>query len=479
MSIDASACDPASLHPVSDPVAAASEQSGGVTPTVTDASAKPGKSPYRGGAYRADRRRSHHHDAHASQEEETAPETPSAQRHALSHLICRSAPELITTQDALLALLGRLRQAGSFAYDSEFIGEATYTPKLCLVQIATAREVALIDPLSPEIDLAPFWSLLAEESVEKVVHAGQQDIEPVVRYTNDRARSIFDTQLAAGFLAMTYPVALSKLALEVLGARLGKSMTFTQWDARPLTSTQLKYAADDVRYLPALRKVLGDKLAAAGHEARARAEFDALCEPDQYRFDPNTYIHRVRGSGSLTPNQLRILRELVIWRDAAAREADVPPRAYLKDEILVDMSKSPVKTKDKLAKVRGLPRPVEKDHGDAIIAAVLRGQAAPPVPGVETDKLDEPTPTLKFKVDSLWTAAQAICHAQGIDPMLGTSRQEIGKLIYPLATNKQPSPDLRILQGWRKDLIGDPLIQMFQSTLSLNLTWKDGLPRTT
>lgn len=430
---------------------------------------------YRPSPYRSSKRRNNHQEAHAEEQ----PTNELSGHHSSHPLIFRGPPTLITTNADLLVLLNRLREVGSFAYDSEFIGEATYTPKLCLVQIATHQEVALVDPLAQGLDLSPFWKILCDESVEKIVHAGQQDIEPVVRITHDRPRNIFDTQIAAGFVGMTYPVALSKLVAELIGAKLGKSMTFTQWDARPLSSTQLKYAADDVRYLPALRDLLGTKLASApsgGHLDRAHAEFEALCEPTQYIFNPDTYIHRVRGSGSLTPSQMRVLRELVIWRDAAARVADVPARAYLKDEILIDLSRSPVKTADKLAKVRGLPRPIEHEQGQALIAATLRGLSAPPVPGLIEDKSDEPTPTLKFKADALWSAAQALCHGYGIDPQLVTSRQEIGRLTYAVLARKPVPADVDLTKGWRHELLGKKLLALLTDGGTVTMPWKNSAP---
>lgn len=432
------------------------------------------KTPHPGGYNRSAKRQAHHADAHA-EDTADAPSTHTAPT-ALQPLISRAPGQLITRQRDLDDLLARLLHAGSFAYDSEFIGEASYAPKLCLIQIATTTEIALVDPLA-DLRLDDFWKLLADPAVEKIVHAGQQDIEPVVRFTGRTAARIFDTQIAAGFAGLPYPVALSKLVLEMVGAKLGKTMTFTQWDARPLSHTQLRYAADDVRYLPALRHELGARVEARRHSARAAAEFDALCEPTQYRFDPDRYIHRVRGSGSLTPAQLRILRELVIWRDDAARRADVPARAYLKDEVLIDLCRSPAKTRDKLAKVRNLPRPVEVHEGDAIIAATMRGLAAPPLTGLPDDRDLEPSPTWKFQADALWSACQAHCHAHGIDPQLVTSRQEIGRLAYALAAGKPVPHDVSLLTGWRKDFIGDLLHAMLGPGGELRIRWQNGLPQ--
>src|SRR3954462_5024037 len=121
---------------------------------------------------------------HRARSHETAhEEPPPADSKIPEHpLIPRGAADLIVTQPKLVELIEHLREAGSFAYDSEFIGELTYHPKLCLVQVASAKRVSLIDPLAEEIDLTLFWELIADGSIEKIVHAGAQDVEPVVRH---------------------------------------------------------------------------------------------------------------------------------------------------------------------------------------------------------------------------------------------------------------------------------------------------------
>ena len=121
---------------------------------------------------------------------------------------------------------------------------------------------------------------------------------------------------------------------------------------------QLRYAADDVRYLLVVRDEMAKRLDALGHTAWARQECDAMCEPSQYGFHPDTYFLRIRGAVSLSPRNQAVLRELTIWRDARAREHNVPARAFLKDEVLFDLARTPLKSIEKLSGVRGLPRPV-------------------------------------------------------------------------------------------------------------------------
>ncbi|HEV2296218.1 MAG TPA: ribonuclease D [Tepidisphaeraceae bacterium] len=413
--------------------------------------------------------RAQSHDAgHATEGDH--PDDESGRAH--HDLAPRGPASLVNTQEGLSELVSHLRQAGRFGYDSEFIGELTYTPKLCVIQVASAARVALIDPLVPGLELREFWELVADTAVEKIVHAGQQDIEPVFRNIGKPAANIFDTQIATGFIGMAYPVALGKLVQELVGVRLGKALTFSHWDQRPLSPMQLRYAADDVRYLPALRQEIGKRLEQTGHAAWAKAESEALCEPSQYLFNPKTYYQRVRGATSLPPQGLAVLRELTIWRDQIARKHDVPPRAYLKDEILLDLSRTPIKSVDRLGKVRGLPRPVEHESGADLVAATLRGLATP-TKDLPASRTFEPSPVERFRVDALWAAAQVLCSGRSIDAALVTSRNEIGEF-YRAVTSGEDLKSLNLSQGWRREALGEPLAKLMCGETRLGMRWADG-----
>jgi ribonuclease D len=387
-------------------------------------------------------------------------------------LVTHAEPEFVDTQNALVNLLDHLRSAGRFAYDSEFIGELTYIPKLCLIQVASTERIGLIDPLAG-LDLAPFWDLLCDPSVEKIVHAGQQDIEPIHRNHGRIAANLFDTQISAGFAGLAYPTALSKLVYELVGAKLGKGLTFTHWDQRPLSPMQLRYAADDVRYLIAVRDILGQKLEALGHREWAHLECQALCNPVQYGFNPKTHYLRVRGGNSLPPRQQAVLQQLTIWRDGCARAHNVPARTFLKDEILVDLACSPVKSIDKLDRVRGLPRPVEQAHGDEIVTATAKGLATP-VGDLPVNREVELSPQQRFRADALHAAFVCLCAGQSIDPGLVASRQEVGDLFRAVTSGEQVE-DHSLMTGWRKEAAGRAMIDLLNGKLALQLEWDGGL----
>jgi ribonuclease D len=390
-----------------------------------------------------------HQSAHA---EETGEET-----QTIDHpLIPRGKADVVVTSDAVRHLCDTLRAAGTFAYDSEFIGEQSYLPKLCLIQVASAAHVTIIDPLAG-LDLSPFWQLICDASVEKIVHAGQQDVEPVFRLVGTPPANIFDTQIAAGFIGLPYPLSLLRLVHELVGVRLGKGLTFTSWDQRPLSSQQLRYAADDVRYLPAARAELRRRLEAAGHAAWAAEECGHLCRGGQSRFDPQESFLKIRGAVGMEARNLAVLRELAIWRDAAARKADVPPRTFLRDEVMLSLAKSPATSAERLSRVRGLPRPVESEYGEQIVAATQKALSLPHDQCPQASQY-EPTPREKFQCDALWAAAQHACFGKQIDPNLVASRQDITDLRRAVLAGAELI-EHRLMQGWRKAAVGENLTQ--------------------
>jgi ribonuclease D len=167
------------------------------------------------------------------------------------------------------------------------------------------------------------------------------------------------------------------------------------------------------------------------------------------------------------------LRELVIWRNEAAREADLPPRAYLRDEVLISLAREPVKSADRLGRVRGLPRPVESRWSGRIVAATLKG-LADAGQTVEPRGI-EPTPRQRFAADALWAAAQAISAARQIDPALVFSRQDIAGFYHAVTEPNQAEVEKsRIMRGWRRAAVGDALVGLITGQKQFTLSWRDG-----
>jgi len=383
-------------------------------------------------------------------------------------------PDIVESGADLADLVAHLRLDGSFAYDSEFISESSYFPKLCLVQVASHRRIALIDPLAG-LDLTPFWELLADPAVQKIVHAGAQDIEPVVRHLDRPAANVFDTQIAAGFAGLPYPISLKKLVSELTDSRLGRDLGFSNWDQRPLSSSQLRYAADDVRYLPAAADELLRRLDILGRRDAAAQECAAACAPDLFRFNPEAQFLRVRGTDALSPRSLGVLRELAVWRDGAARRADLPPRAFLKDEVLVGLAVDPATSVHKLSAIRGLPKAIQHSDGAAIVKATQHALSLPPV-GLPGAAEPEPGPAEKFRADAFFAAVQGICSGLSLDPGMVANRKQVGKF-YRYCADGGIGEQPMLLRGWRGRLVGDPAAGFLRGETRIEMRWEEGALR--
>jgi len=173
------------------------------------------------------------------------------------------AIEVIDTQAALAAFCDDIKGCEWLALDTEFIREKTYYPKLCLIQLGVPDRCACIDPLALD-SREPLYELLFDTATTKVLHACSQDQEIFVHLTGRVPTPIFDTQLAAPLLGLAEQIGYGNFIKELLGVTLDKAHTRTDWSQRPLSSEQIEYAADDVRYLAEVFPMVTQRLAEQG-----------------------------------------------------------------------------------------------------------------------------------------------------------------------------------------------------------------------
>ncbi len=418
----------------------------------------PGRRSYR--QYLSRRRHEAHDEATA---EVRAADRPDIPDHPL---VCPDPPILVTDAAAMDAALAHLADQPAVAYDTEFIGETHYRPDLCLVQLATADRVYVIDPKAGRhnheghvLDLEPLWRMLADASIEKIVHAGEPDLEPIVRHIDAAPANVFDTQIATGFVGDDYPMSLHKLIAHYLDLELPKAVTFTRWDQRPLSKVHLQYAADDVRYLPALREAIGRRLDETDRTEWARAEFADLCRAELYRFDADAVVHRLRKTYALANRNAVLLKKFVSMRDQIAQGRDLPPRSVLKDRALVELARRAPEDAQQLEQVDAVPASFRSTHRKAILRTVKRATQskawaqAPPRSRPLTDRQRQ-------RVDDLWAQVKQMCEEQRVAIGIVTNRHEFTELAKLAIRHRDVSPDHVLLGGWRRQLLQPVLAEL-------------------
>ncbi|MGB1123793.1 MAG: ribonuclease D [Phycisphaeraceae bacterium] len=365
--------------------------------------------------------------------------------------VCSNEPILVDTQDKLVKAIDHLRSAGTFGYDTEFIGEDSYYPHLCVIQAATTEQVILLDPLALK-DLSPWWALLSDNSLCKIVHAGTQDIEPVHRLTEKPATNIFDTQVVAGLVGLDYPLSLGNTIQAILGVEHDAGAKFSKWDRRPLSPQQIHYAAGDVRYLCAMHAWMLEKLNELGNTDLAEQACAELCEPKRYASDPLGRKVKAKGVNKLSRKKRAAFNGLLIWREKLARQHNVTPRGLLADEAVYEIAEGLPRESHLVGAIKFVPRPIAEQYGQAIVEvleAAIDGPHPPkPVPPQHSRD------TARQAVNELWDKIANHCESRSIAPSAITSKRELGPLIGA-ALDGKPIPQLPVNTGWRKQLLGE------------------------
>ncbi len=358
---------------------------------------------------------------------------------------------------AAAAALARAR--GRFAIDTEFISEGRYRALLCLTQVAVddpeqpgGLRMILIDGLA-EVDVRPLSALLADPQVEVILHAGRQDVAILRRAWQTEINRIFDTQIAAGFAGEPAQAGYGNLIGSVLGERVGKTASYTRWDARPLTAEQLSYAAEDVAHLLALADQLQRRLHQSGRLQWALEECRRLESASDER-DPELVWERLPRVNQLDGRARAVARRLAAWRERTASNADRPVGSVLQDAALVELAKRHPSDVHALSQIRGVHQSIVRRRGDVILATIRQGLEDPPIPREPHRRRSEPADS------SLIALAEALLRARAIEAGVAyeliASRSELEQIIGA-ARQSEPEPDVRTLHGWRRELVGSDL----------------------
>jgi ribonuclease D len=365
-------------------------------------------------------------------------------------------------------LSDRARATGRLGLDAEFMGEGRYRALLCLVQVAVDDEdggtrVEILDPLEG-FEPGELRVVLADRSIEKVVHAGRQDVAILRRTWKTEVRNLFDTQIAAGFAGHGAQTGYGALLADVLGRRLATSASFTRWDRRPLSEEQLTYARDDVADLLALASALQDELRASGRLEWAREECRALEGSSDDR-DPDEAWRRLPRVSRLRPRERSVARELAAWRERTAAAEDRPVGSVLSDAALVELARRQPGDRRGLDQIRGLHGRIASRRGPDLLAAVARGRESDPPP------LDGARPPLNESGDApLIALAEALIRARALEAGLAyelvATRADLNQVIAA-ARRGDAEPDVRTLRGWRRELVGDELLELLDGRHAL------------
>ncbi len=372
-----------------------------------------------------------------------------------------SVMTLVSDSRSVSELCRRLAEEPYVCVDTEFMRDRTYYARLCLVQLAGARDAVAIDALAPDIDLVPVYDLMNDRGVIKVLHACRQDLEIFHDRTGAVPAPVFDTQVAAMVCGFGEAVSYDALVHNLTATRIDKGSRYTDWARRPLSDSQLAYAISDVTGLRQVYEILRDRLLTSGRADWLEEELAGVTDPANYAIDPRECWRRLKVRNR-SPRFLALVRELAAWRETEARQRDRPRPWIMRDDVLLAIAARAPQTARQLAGVRNISERVASGRsGRELLDAVARANAlpdhacprlpAPPAASARSAIVDLLRVLLTLKSEQHSVAARLIATSADLDAI----------------AEHDGAADTPALRGWRARIFGDDALAVRNGELAL------------
>lgn len=374
----------------------------------------------------------------------------------------------ITTDRQLADLCDELRSATSIEFDTEFVSERTYRPQLCLVQVAWANgRMAVIDTLAVS-DVSPFWKLITEGDHETVVHAGREELAFALASVGRRPQRLFDVQIAAGMVGYEYPAGWGSLNSKILGEKINKGETRTNWHHRPLSQHQIEYALSDVVNLKLIRDKLHEKLAGLDRVAWFEDEMRAWQDSVEQTLSRDRWRRVSRISG-LSPRSLAVVRELWQWREQEAERRNCPVKRVLRDDLIAELAKRRISDPTRMMAVRGLDRGDLKRAAPALAKCVSRAMDLPEGELPRGAPREGATPEALL-VQFLFSALGSICRSAKIAPSIVGTVADVRELVaHQLGMRQHDDEPPALRSGWRGEIVGNVIDELLDGKVAIRI----------
>lgn len=345
--------------------------------------------------------------------------------------------------------------------DTEFIREKTFWPELCLIQAAMPQYEVLIDPLAEGIDLTPFYDLLRNKQVIKVMHGCRQDVEIFYHQAKLIPAPLMDTQVMAMVCGFGNAVSYEMLARRLASVKLDKGSRFTNWAQRPLSDKQTTYALADVTHLCTIFEKLEATMRTNGRADWVVEEMADLTDEATYLQLPKNAWKRFR----LYDNRLHvmgILFKVAAWREKMAQKRNIPRGRILKDDTIREIALQAPKDAASIEELRSIPKGFMRSHyAKGLIQAVLEGQ--------QIEKQDLPSyPKMVVNragigplVELLKVLLKQCCKTHDVAPKLIAKTEDLERLA------SEDDPDISILSGWRYEIFGKAALDLKHGRIAL------------
>lgn len=345
------------------------------------------------------------------------------------------------------------------ALDTEFIRTDTFYPVGALIQVSDGNGCMLIDPLSID-DFTPFTALLENPAITKVLHSCSEDLEVFDRLFGALPNPLIDTQIAAALDGWGFSLGYQRMTEALMDIHVPKGETRSNWLQRPLTDSQIHYAALDVAYLPEMCQRLMQSLDTKGRATWLQEECASLIQRFTGSDQGQSYYKKVKSAWKLDAQQLACLQSLTAWRETAARKQDKPRGRIIKDKSCFELARLKPTTKDQLKDIDELSPNAIRQYGEQILALLSDADKLPVEQWPST--LPRPLSAESGKIVKVLKQHVRECAEQlNVAQEMLAKNKDYEELLRSGAIGDYQLPES--LSGWRKSVLGDDLLNLLQA----------------
>ena len=365
----------------------------------------------------------------------------------------------IKSNEALAEVATHWLTLERIALDSEFMRVDTFYPILALIQINDGSQTYLIDPICIT-DWAPLIDVFTAPSVLKILHSPSEDLDVFFHNLGAIPRPIFDTQLAASMASLGGIMGYQKLVKNLLDLDVDKGETRSDWMQRPLSDSQLHYAAEDVNHLLVMTDLLTENLTQLGRLEWFQEDCTSVLD-DWLETQAQGYSYqRVKKAWGLKGYQLNVLAQLVKWREQHCKAVNKPRGHIVKDDLLMDIASRLPQSMQQLSQIKGLRPATLKKDGQAMIDVIVSCK--------DMEKSEWPKPMdrpLSQSAGDWFKKMRALVNERAeeldVPPELLARKKPMEKLLRQ-AYSGQTLTIPESWQGWRETIVAQPLVQLLK-----------------
>ena len=397
-----------------------------------------------------------------NQETETYGKSPCRSRKKMEATLSL-AYQYIDSNEGLETMADRLTAEPTVAVDLEADSMYHFREKVCLIQMASASESFVIDPLRIT-DFSPLKPLLARPDIQKVFHGADYDIRSLYRDFGMEIHNLLDTELASRFLGIT-ETGLEAVLMNRFHVRLDKKYQKKDWSQRPLPLEMLEYAAHDVLYLVPLAHRLEQELAQKNRLSWVAEECELLSRVRPANNDGAPLFMKFKGAGRMDSRSLAVLENLLQFRKQIAEKKDRPVFKVLGNKTLQAIAVSKPNTPKQLEKVDGLSGTQLGMYGKTIIELIHEALALPEtdLPHYPRQPIESLPAALPRRLKALKEWRDKKAEALNIDPSIICNKA----LMYAITTinpiNESALATVEGIKEWQKEAFGKDIIQCLKT----------------